>query len=651
MAISSWNAGIIRPVPVPPAGPYQDGAAPGVWTLAQVAFWNKQGLWPTAGNLAPLGLFAGGWTGSQSNVIDRVVIASAGNAIDFGDLSQSRGYMSNGGSGSSIRGVFGGGFNGSADVNTIDYVTIASAGNAIDFGDLTLANENAASCSNYVRAVWGGGNGTLTNIIAYITIASTGNAIDFGGLASQVGGCAAFASSVRGVFAGGESGTFGKINVIQYITIASTGNTTDFGDLLSERSFASGCASSTRGLVGGGVAQSGYSPNNIIEYVTIATTGNATDFGDLTVARYGTSAVASDVRGAWGGGTTGSASNVIDYVTIASTGNATDFGDLTVARYYLASCSSGAAAVQPVATPTGTIAVFGGGYLSGGALEAINLASTGNSVWFSCLFSNITYPAACSSSTRGLFIGGYSYANSASSNVISYITFASLGAPTDFGDTTSPCNYNAGLSNETRGVNALGYNGSSAVSSIDYVTIATTGNATSFGNLTLSLNRGGACASTTRGVFGFGFNAGTTSNVNVMEYITIATTGNATDFGDLLTLNRNGFAGCSNSTRGVFGGGDNGLSGGSGPTNVIQYITIASTGNATNFGDLTVKQYFPGAASSSTIATFAGGYSNPDNTNVICTITIASTGNATDFGDLVTTTTGIAGCSNAHGGL
>jgi len=643
MAISSWNAGIIRPVPVPPAGPYQDGAAPGVWTLAQVAFWNKQGLWPTAGNLAPIGLFGGGEaSGGLSNVIDRVNIASVGNATDFGDLLTADKSLS--ACSSNVRGVWGGG----DVVNVIQYVTISTAGNSSDFGDLTNSRYNLASASNNVRGIFGGGSLSIgsTNVIDYITIASTGNAIDFGDMTVTRSTYGACSSSSRVVFGGGS----GSTNVMDYITIASAGDATDFGDLLVGLSQLAGCSSATRGLFGGGNG-----PSNVIQYITIATTGNALDFGDLSNTTQNPAACASDTRGVFAGSARFSGSwlvtNVIDYVTIASTGNATDFGDLTVSRGQFAGCSSGAAAVQPVATPTGTIAVFGGGYLSGGALEAINLASTGNSVWFSCLFSNITYPSACSSSTRGLFVGGYNYANSTASNVISYITFASLGAPTDFGDTTATCYYGAALSNETRGVNALGYNGSSAVSSIDYVTIATTGNATSFGNLTLALNRGGACASTTRGVFGFGFNAGTTSNVNVMEYITIATTGNATDFGDLLGLNRNGIAGCSNSTRGVFGGGDNSLSGGTGSSNVIQYITIASTGNATNFGDLTVKQYFPGAAASSTIATFAGGYSNPDNTNVICTITIASTGNATDFGDLVTTTTGIAGCSNAHGGL
>ena len=67
-----------------------------------------------------------------------------------------------------------------------------------------------------------------------------------------------------------------------------------------------------------------------------------------------------------------------------------------------------------------------------------------------------------------------------------------------------------------------------------------------------------------------------------MEYITIASTGNSTDFGDLLGDNYWRMAGTSSSTRGLFGGG---MIGGA-DQNVIQYITIASTGNSQDFGDL-----------------------------------------------------------------
>lgn len=65
-----------------------------------------------------------------------------------------------------------------------------------------------------------------------------------------------------------------------------------------------------------------------------------------------------------------------------------------------------------------------------------------------------------------------------------------------------------------------------------------------------------------------------------MDYITIASTGNATDFGDL-TVARNDTTGTGSSTRGVVMGGNTGS-----VSNVIDYITIASTGNATDFGNL-----------------------------------------------------------------
>ena len=66
-----------------------------------------------------------------------------------------------------------------------------------------------------------------------------------------------------------------------------------------------------------------------------------------------------------------------------------------------------------------------------------------------------------------------------------------------------------------------------------------------------------------------------------------------TDFGDLLIATRywEG-SGCSNGTKGVFCGGGN-----STQTNVMQYITVATTGNATDFGDMTVSLWHPGCTS------------------------------------------------------
>jgi hypothetical protein len=295
------------------------------------------------------------------------------------------------------------------------------------------------------------------------------------------------------------------------------------------------------------------------------------------------SAVVEEVvaRGVFGGGTESVMSNVMDYITIATTGNATDFGDLTLGR--------------------------------GEGL------------------------AACSSTTRGVFAGGFkTEGGNAASNVMDYITIATTGNATDFGDLTVAKYALAGCSSTTRGVFG-GANGYSNV--IEYITIASTGNATDFGDLTVARQGLAGCSSTTRGVFGGGT---TPSNSNVMDYITIATTGNATDFGDL-TIARDTTAGCSSVTRGVFGGGFSGSN-----SNVIDYITIATTGNATDFGDLTIARRVTGACSSSIRGVFGGGNTSG---NTIDYITIATTGNATDFGDLTIAREGLAALSNAHGGL
>ncbi len=122
----------------------------------------------------------------------------------------------------------------------------------------------------------------------------------------------------------------------------------------------------------------------------------------------------------------------------------------------------------------------------------------------------------------------------------------------------------------------------------------------------------------------------------VIDYINIATLGNATDFGDL-TSNRPLMA-VSNATRGVFAGG----------TGIIDYITIATPSNATDFGDLTQSRNYGAGVSNSTRGVFAGGTGI---TNIMDYITVATTGNAIDFGDLTVSRTYLAGCSNSTRGV
>jgi hypothetical protein len=81
----------------------------------------------------------------------------------------------------------------------------------------------------------------------------------------------------------------------------------------------------------------------------------------------------------------------------------------------------------------------------------------------------------------------------------------------------------------------------------------------------------------------------------------------------------------------VWAGGANGTT----RKNTIQYVTMSTTGNTTDFGDLTVARHYPGGTSNRTDerGVTGGGYDAPAS-DVIDYVTINSTGNATDFGDL-----------------
>jgi len=104
-------------------------------------------------------------------------------------------------------------------------------------------------------------------------------------------------------------------------------------------------------------------------------------------------------------------------------------------------------------------------------------------------------------------------------------------------------------------------------------------------------------------------------------------------------------AGVCNATRGIFMGGS------PAPTrNVIDYITIASGGNATEFGFMGFDARSHGSCCS-TIRGVAGGGLAPGNTNVLEFIAIATTGNSQDFGDLDDAGHNVGGTSNGHGGL
>ena len=307
-------------------------------------------------------------------------------------------------------------------------------------------------------------------------------------------------------------------------------------------------------------------------------------------------------------------------------------------------------------------AVFAGGFVNPGVagdyIESININSLGSSTVFGTLTSN-GVPTSTSSATRQLIAGGY--INPAILDNIDYITIASSGNPVDFGTLDTARRDMAGASNNTRSVFGGGTTTGSttATTNMEYLTSASLGNGTSFGTLTDSGRANAACASPTRGIFFGGYKAFATpvsTYTNVINYITIATTGNGTDFGDITYGDSNdgkigGQAAFSNSTRGVLGGGARYANSATTLYNPIHYVTISTLGNTQDFGDLTVAKSYMSGSTNSVRGVFNQG-SVPSYINAIEYVTIASTGNSQDFGDAVNIswTQNNAGC-DSHGGI
>jgi len=230
------------------------------------------------------------WGGRQvgltpSNVIDFVTISSTGNAQDFGDNATRLQFGV--AVGNATRGVYGGGYEhspASAVTNNLYYITIATAGNSVDFGDVTSGHHHlGVGCASCVRGIMAAGltpgsSPSTLDTIDYLTISTLGNTQDFGDLTQARFGFSGCSNAVRGLFGGGKVGPT-KLNTIDFITIASTGNATDFGDRTISDFYNGAACSPTRAIFAGDYQVV------TMDAVEIMTTGNAFDFGDLTQGR------------------------------------------------------------------------------------------------------------------------------------------------------------------------------------------------------------------------------------------------------------------------------------------------------------------------------------------------------------------------------
>ena len=499
--------------------------------------------------------------------------------------------------------------------------------NAWSRGDIGLGSSGSSA------------NGTINKV----QISTTGNAVGFGDVltASTANGGTMSGGQTRALFAGGDQPSVS--NVICYKEYSSDGNFADFGDLSTGRQILTGTGNATRGIFAGGRTGIGPTvPSNVIDAVSYASLGNATDFGDLTVARIGLSSMQSPTRAIFAGG--GSPANVIDTIVFSSVGNATDFGDISnppsPVNYFGGSSS-------------GTRGVFAGGGTPGSTsiIAYVTIASTGSADDFGDLTQNRIVMASSANGTRSVFYGGQQNTpGGPESNVIDYITIATTGNATDFGDVLGNSSFSSGGTSNGHGGLELGGTqlpsvtympgsgrgftnagtttggAGSSISTIEMIFVPTLGKALDFGDLTVARQLPGSTNSITRSCVAGGETP--SAQTNVIDCYEMQSLGNGSDFGDLTVTRRSFPGGGTNGARGTFNGGNT-----PSVSDVIDYITIASVGNATDFGNLTQARDAPSTLSSPT-RTLSGGGGTPSRVVTIDYITTASTGDATDFGDL-----------------
>ena len=276
----------------------------------------------------------------------------------------------------------------------------------------------------------------------------------------------------------------------------------------------------------------------------------------------------------------------------------------------------------------------------------VNIMTQGNTISFGDLNTAISQSGGGGNAIRAMTVGGS--LSSGNSDEIQYTTIGTKGKFNDFGNLSSGRQTVAVVSTSVQATATAGATSGDTVQNIiEYVNIMTTGNAIDLGDLQTQRRANGALGSPVRGVVVAGCTPTVIGNI---EFFTPQSRGNAISWGEM-NRTRNLFA-FSNSVRGIIAGGFDGSR-----LSLISYLTIASAGtNVSDFGDLTSKKDSGGAnghSSNQVRGLITGGYDGSSIINNIDFITIATTGNAQDFGECSQPSGWgyIANTTDSHGGL
>ncbi len=267
-------------------------------------------------------------------------------------------------------------------------------------------------------------------------------------------------------------------------------------------------------------------------------------------------------------------------------------------------------------------------------VQTFNFSTKGNTTHFGQSAMSAPYETA----GFGSKIRAFNATDGSYTKQIDYYILASQSNGIDFGELTVTGGYGSALSSQTRGVISAGFvhpSPSANSNIIDYIEMATTGDAVDFGDHTNVGNIRAALSDGVRGVWAG--NGGSPSPSAEVQLNIIASKGDSVTYGDLSYVGGN--KGASNSTRGII----NNINGN-------EAYQLDSGGHSILFGDLTASAHQSNVSASQTRVVIAGGRT-PSFTNTISYVTIATLGNAEDFGDLSGDNASGAACSDSHGGL
>lgn len=354
-------------------------------------------------------------------------------------------------------------------------------------------------------------------------------------------------------------------------------------------------------------------------------------------------------RGLFMGGQTPTATSTIDFIDLNHSGNAVDFGDLATTSSGVGTQSSNS--IRALRSINGSTNI-----------DYVTIATKGNAADFGDMIDSYGADSAVATDTRACYVGGYStptFSPGWNINRIQYVNLPTLGNMADFGDLTQGRANQASGANSTRGIFSGGYNGG-AVNNTDYITVASTGNAIDFGDADVT----SWAALAANGDVRF-FSAGGQPSATGIGYFTYATLGNQNDWGDLPVKGAQG-AGSASLTRGIFQMGEAASPVG-GQSNRLESISMQTSGNSSDFGDLTVGRqdnygvaaqghggllsafeprssvtYMPGSGK----VLMLGGNRAGGDRNTIDTYNINTLGNASDFGDMLSTIDKNASCAS-----